>query len=162
MDPSLIIDNIRTANLTAKFQNELDYLNNTNSLNIFTNGQETDLELRKQQLESIINNNQDKITINTTSAKDELFKEIDKYTYKKQWNKLLAFHKIVKIKEYVKETVKDNELQEEIILKLSDYASQGRINTKKYVVYDPNLEKILSFPCLVVDNEKKTYQINIV
>ena len=161
MDPGIIIENIRRDNLKSKFQNELEYLKNTDNLTLFSNGQDHDIEIRKQHLDILLDNTTTQNLVNN-SAKDELFKEIDKYTYRKQWNKLLPFHKIVKIKEYVKENVKDEELQEEIITKMKTYANEGRINTKKYVVYDPNTEKILSFPCLIIDNDKNTYEIKIV
>ena len=92
--------------------------------------------------------------------KDNIFKEIDKYTYKKPWTKLLAFHKIVKIKEFVKEKYGDGDMQGEIVTKLSEFINDGKINTKKFVVYDPNMEKILSMSCLVVDTEGGVYKIN--
>jgi len=53
-------------------------------------------------------------------------------------------------------------MQNEIIEQLIKYANEGRINTKKYIVYDPNAEKILLMPCLIIDIDKKTYQLKVV
>jgi len=158
-----LIDNIRTSNIHTRFNNELEYLNQGGNLNIFANSQDHDIEARKQILENILKVDNTTSRVNKLKeTKEDIFKEIDKYTYRKQWNKLLAFHKIVKIKEYVTEHVQDLGMQKEIIDKLTIYAEEGRINTKKYVIYDPNTEKILSFPCLIIDKEKNTYQIKIV
>lgn len=164
MDPAVIIENIRHSNYASKLQNELDYINNGGNVNIFSNSSDYDIDERKQTLEKLVNGKIETPSseTNKTTAKDDLFKEIDKLTYKKQWNKLFPFHKIVKIKEYVSDHVEDQKLQEEIIEEMTKYANEGRINTKKYVVYDPNSEKILSFPCLIVDNNKNTFQIKIV
>lgn len=157
-----VIEIVRTNNIRLKYTNELEYLNQNGALNIFVNGQDHDMEMRKQSLENMLKIEPTVVTNKPKETKEDIFKEIDKYTYRKQWNKLIAFHKIVKIREYINEHVTDLEMQKEIIEKLKVYAEENRINTKKYVVYDPNAEKILSFPCLIIDNEKNTYQIKIV
>jgi|LakMenEpi03Aug12_release.lakeMendotaPanAssembly.Ray.scaffolds.fasta_scaffold461665_2 hypothetical protein len=161
MDPSHQIDTIKIGNFNRKLQNELEYFKNSNQTNIFANIHDENLEERTQIIEYLLNipiKKQD----NVQQQKENMFKEIDKYTFRKQWNKLLAFHKIVKIKEYIKENIKDESMQNEIIEKLTNYANEGRVNTRKYVTYDPNSEKILSMPCLIVDVDKKTYQLKII
>jgi len=161
MDSSAQIETIKIDNFNRKLQNELDYFNSGNNINIFGNLHEQDMNERTKLLEMLLN-----IPIKKQNTlqqqKDNIFKEIDKYTFRKQWNKLLPFHKIVKLKEYIKENIEDEQMQNEIIEKLIIYANDGRINTKKYVIYDPNAEKILSMPCLTVDFDKKIYQIKIV
>jgi hypothetical protein len=112
-------------------------------------------------LEHILNNNAERPTDDIKQKRESLFTEIDKYTYKKQWNKLPSIHKIIKIKEYIKETYGESELQDEIIIALNKYAEEGKINTKKNVIYDPNAEKILSIPILMVDKNKNTFSIKI-
>ncbi len=161
MDPSLEIEDIKLKNFNRKLSNELDYFHDSKNINIFTNIQEQDMNTRIKILQLLLNVPVKKIDT-LQQQKDNMFKEIDKYTYKKQWNKLASFHKIVKIKEYIKETILDEQIQDEIILKLSKYAEENSINSKKYIIYDPNTEKILSMPCLVIDIDKKTYQLKCV
>jgi len=161
MDISTQIDLVKINNLTRKFKMEYDYLSNNCNMNIFTNV--PNIELRLKNLEYLL----ETISINKQNEtiqqkRNNIFKEINKYTYKKQWNKLLPFHKIFKIKEFINEIILDKNMQNEIIDKLSNYINTGKINTKKYVVYDPNLEKILSIPCLIYNNDNNTYKLNII
>lgn len=157
MNPSADIDTIKQQNFIFKIQSEMDYLKkNDKSFGL----SETEITDRLQLLEDIMNNKECKRKMTVADEKNNLFKEIDKYTYKKQWNKLLAFHKIVKIKEFIKDKYGDGPLQDEINTKLSTYINEGKINTKKYITYDPNAEKILSVSCLDVDMDNKTYKIN--
>ena len=161
MDASAQIETIKIDNFNRKLQNELEYFKSANNINIFGNLQEQNINDRTLILETLLH-----IPVKKQNTlqqqKDNIFKEIDKYTFRKQWNKLLAFHKIVKIKEYIKENIQDEQMQNEIIEKLIKYANEGRINTKKYIVYDPNAEKILLMPCLIIDIDKKTYQLKVV
>lgn len=166
MDSSLVIDKLKEINFNKKLTNELNYLKDkNNNLNFFANLSGQNIDQRIELLDKIINQNNTidiKKEDNIKQKKDNLFTEIDKYTYKKQWNKLPAFHKIVKIKEFIKCTYGEGNFQDELINKLSLYANEGKINTKKYVIYDPNLEKILSIPSLIVDINKKTYQLKMI
>lgn len=166
MDISAQIETIRTINFTRKLENELNYWKE-GANNIFGNNSDFNANDRIELLGTVLNlPTKQHETIQ--QQKDNIFKEIDKYTYRKQWNKLLPFHKIVKLKEYINEHIKDEKMQKEIIDKLSKYAEEGRINTKKYIIYDPNLEKILSMPCLVMyddkndKNDKNMYSLKVV
>lgn len=160
MNATLQIENTRINNFTNKLKNELAYLKDeNNSISSFTNLTnrydrikllETLLEIPVEQQTSI------------EQQRENMTKEMSQYVFRKYWNKLFNIHKIVKIKEYVKDHVKDQKMQNEIIEKLVEHINNGMINTKKYVVYDPNAEKILTLPCLTVDEEKKTYQIKVV
>jgi hypothetical protein len=53
-------------------------------------------------------------------------------------------------------------IRKELLEKLTDHADNKRINTKKYVIYDPNKEEILSMPCIEVGDDGKTYKLNII
>lgn len=161
MDPSLDIEEIKIKNFNKKLSSELDYFNDSKNINIFTNIQDLDMNERITTLQYLLNVPVKKIDT-LQQQKDNMFKEIDKYTYKKQWNKLATFHKIVKIKEYIKEAIIYEEIQNELILKLTKYAEENSINSKKYVVYDPNSEKILSMPCIIIEADKKTYQLKYI
>lgn len=160
MDISTQLEAIKISNFNRKLATELDYWKESGNTNIFSNP-DINVENRLKLLEKITGQPV-KQHDTVQQQRDNIFKEIDKYTYKKQWNKLIPFHKIVKVKEYINENVKDSKMQKELIDKLSAYAEEGRINTKKFVIYDPNAEKILSMPCLVVDTNKNTYTLNVV
>lgn len=160
MDVVAQLDSIKSSNFNRKLTNELNYWKENGSMNMFTN-QDLNVETRKMILEKLTNQTT-KQHDSVQQQKDNIFKEIDKYTYRKQWNKLMPFHKIVKLKEFINENVKDSKMQTELIEKLSKYAEEGRINTKKFIIYDPNAEKILSIPCLVIDSTKNTYTLSVV
>jgi len=157
MNPSSDIDTVKNQNFYAKIKGEIDCLKTGEK----TFGL-TDLEIgaRIELLENILNNKVCVRKVTMAEQKSNMFKEIEQYTYKKQWNKLLPFHKIVKLKEFIKEKYGEGTMQDEIIVKMSQYINDGKINTKKFVVYDPNAEKILSMSCLDVDITNNTYKIN--
>lgn len=152
------IENARHTNFIDKIIGELDYLTNLKPTNIFANGSDIDISNRIQILQSLANV-QIKPTNTLQQQKDNMFKEIEKYVYRKMWNKLTGFHKVIKLKEYFNENVNDEKTRDELIEKFTKYAEHGMINTKKFVIYDPNTEKILSMPCLLIDDEKNTYKL---
>lgn len=164
MDITSQIENTRDKNFNTKIKNELNYFKENKNLNLFCNATDQNIEERILNLEKIISEYKGNIKKedDIKQKKDNLFAEIDKYTYKKQWNKLPTFHKIVKLKEFINQNYGEGDFQTELISKLSIFADEGKINTKKYVIYDPNAEKILSIPALLVDLNKKTYQFKII
>ena len=155
------IEIIKNNNFNRKIKNELDYLKGTNNLTMFMNLQDNDITDRIKLLENLLNI-PIKEQMNVQQQRDKMNSEMSKYIYKKQWNKLQPIHKITKLKEYILEHVKSNTMQEEIIEKITKHISNGMVNTKKYVIYDPNAEKILSLPCLIIDEASNTYQLKIV
>lgn len=160
MNATLQIENIKINNFNNKLQNELKYLkdenNSTSSFSNLANRYDR-IKLLETLLEIPI---EQQTTIE--QQRENMTKEMSQYVFRKQWNKLYEIHKVIKIKEFVKENVKDQKMQIEITEKLVEHIGNGMINTKKYVVYDPNTEKILTLPCLTVDEEKKAYQIRVV
>lgn len=157
------IETIKVNNFNRKLKNELDYLLNNGNMNIFTNNAGYDIDGRIKYIAAMLN---EKVEIKKEETvqqkKDAIISEIDKYTYKKQWNKLTSFHKIVKLKQFVKEVYGDGDLQTELVNKLVKSTEDGKMNTKKSVIYDPNCEKILSVPCLTVDLTKKTFNLKVI
>jgi hypothetical protein len=167
MDINLKLENLRDENFKTKIKNEYEYLKGDNSVTIFSNYSTIDIPERITKLEKILNINQNKENSQPKNdsgkqKKDLLIAEIEKYVFRNQWNKLTSFHKNIKLKEYIFDTYGKGELQDTIIEELCKYSNEGRINTKKYVIYDPNAEKILSMPCLTVDFEKNKYRIKVV
>lgn len=161
MDISSQIDVIKINNFNGKIQNELEYFKSVSILTPFENGHGINQEERIATLEKILK--QPGIHQNTVQQqRDNMFVEIDKYTFRKQWNKLPAFHKTVKLGEYLESNIKDKKMRKKLLDELTDHANNGRINTKKYVIYDPNEEKILSLPCLKIDDKKESYKLDII
>lgn len=166
MDISVQLEQIRSNNFKQKIENEIKYLKENGKLNIFSNYQDTNMEERLEWLNIILDNinKDDKIVkpdVDVKQKRKDMFSEIDKYTYKKQWNKLTNFHKLVKIKEFITENYEANNFRDEILAKLTLRIDDNTFNTKKYVIYDPNAEKILSIPALTVDITKKIFDIKI-
>lgn len=114
------------------------------------------------QLKNLENQNFPTNITDQENKKQLMINEMEKYIYKKQWNKLTPFHKAVKIKEYMSEHYLEHPLKKSIINELVDYVEAGKLNTKKFVIYNPNEEKILKLPCLTINDNKNTYQVKIV
>lgn len=97
----------------------------------------------------------------TKEKREDMFKEIDKHIYKKPWNRLKPIHRLEKVKQFVN-TEFDEESEtkrKKILADLTKHINNGKLNTKKSVVYDPKEEKILSMPALKV--KKDTYSITV-
>jgi hypothetical protein len=157
MNPSNEIDTVKNQNFYSKIKEEINCLTSGEKTFGLT---ETEIASRIELLNNILNNKVGTRKLSVTEERNDMFKEFNKHVYKKQWTKLLAFHKIVKLKEYIKEKYGEGELQDEIVTKLSAHINDGKINTKKFVTYDPNAEKILAMTCLDVDLANNIYKIN--
>lgn len=147
------IEGAKRDNFNTKIQNELIYLRGND--NVF-NLSDKEIGMRIDGLSTILGT-----TKRVSNKKEDMFKEMDKHIYKKQWNRLTPFHKMVKIKEFIKEQYEEGDFQNAMIAELTKLVNENNFNTKKFVTYDPNMEKILSMSCLVVNVEKKTYQIKL-
>lgn len=155
-----IIDTVRKQNFVTRMQNELIYLK----------GDEQTLGLtdkavgeRIELLEIILNENKPKMVqveegapkINTKV--DEICKTLNEHAYKKLWSKLIPIHRIIKIKEFVKEQYGEGEYIDNMLVDLLNYVNDGKLD-KKYVVYDNKVGKIVSISCLHVDTESEKYK----
>lgn len=160
MNPAIQLENIKITNFTNKLKNELNYLRDDNNQTSMI----ANLENRYDRIKLLETLLEVPVEHRTTVEKmrENMTKEMSQYVFRKNWNKLHEFHKIVKIKEFIKDHVNDEQMQNEICNKLIEHIKKGMINTNKYVVYDPNSEKILTLPCLIMDEGKKTYQIKVV
>ncbi len=148
------IEHIRKENFNLKIQSELAYLrSNENMFNL----SDKEIGMRIDGLSIVLGS-----VRKAVDKKEEMFKEMEKHVYKKQWNRLTPFHKIVKIKEYIKEQYGEGDMQGKMIGDLIKLVNDNNFNTKKLVTYDPNMEKILAMSCLVVNIDKGTYQIKLV
>lgn len=157
-NPSDDIDIIRNNNYVFKIKGEIEFLKTGGRIFSLT-PEETDARIL--MLDDMLAGKMKTRKITIAEQKNDMFQEFDKYAFKKQWNKLTAIHKNIKIKEFIEDTYGKGDMQNNIINDLSKYINDNKINTKKYVVYDPNLGKILTLTCLTVDNDNNTYTINI-
>lgn len=99
---------------------------------------------------------------------DKYLKEMDEVVFKKQWQKLKPFHKIMKIKEFVnnlkyskkisqaKIDKNKNMIQEEI---LDGIKKKLFKKNKNEIHYDPEKMKISSIDCIGYDSKKKIYYV---
>lgn len=167
MEINYQIETVKNDLFKKRMKHELEFLKEKKieNLNQFTNISSIDIDKRIIELENILEISEGVIIPKDETVqqkRENLFKEIDKYTFKKQWTKLTAFHKIVKIKEFIKVTYGEGDFQSNLIDELTKNTTEGKINSKKCVVYDPNQEQILSIPILTVDLNKKTFNLKVV
>lgn len=158
MEPGSQIENIREFNLKHKLNSELDYLTKGEGLKVFANINDVNIDERIHILKTMVESTPVKKDT-LQKQKEDLFKDIDKVTFKKPWNRLFHIHKSIKLKEYLIENIDNEELRSEMTQKLCKLAEEGKINSKKFVVYDPSIEKIVEIPCLEYKNNE--YKINL-
>lgn len=136
-----------------KFKNELEYMRSKKAEESElhrqqdeTQNKETMMEWneRKGDLEEIIGSINDK----KKSSMEEMYIEIEKYIYKKPWGRLSQYHKMEKIKEYMEEHEKDPVRRKKIVKEMEEYIYSKRLGSKKSVVYDPKIERIIKIPAL--------------
>jgi hypothetical protein len=145
--------------LIKRFENEITYLENNQDTVILSISGKNNGDNVKERIEKLKEILKETKKIKTDKIQG-IFDEVDKHIYKKSWNKLLAYHKIIKVKEYIKNTYGEGDFQTQIIEELTKLIDEKKINTKKCVEYDKDKEKIIKIPILVVDIEKKEYNIN--
>ncbi|ANB50658.1 hypothetical protein [Powai lake megavirus] len=100
---------------------------------------------------------------------DEYGKDMDAMVYKKPWNKLKEFHKIMKIKEYINKLTYgekinniDMENNKEFIIKeiILGLKSKRFNKNKSEIVYDYEKMEITSISCLDYNKKKGIYEID--
>jgi hypothetical protein len=93
---------------------------------------------------------------------DDIMKMDDHNVKNLPWNKLDRYLKLTKMNEFIDEYKETQQLSDEITLQLRELLKE-KINKKllhksKDVVYDTELNKIISIPSLTIQNGK--YKIN--
>lgn len=150
-----LIDNIRNYHVLARFESERDFLvqeqNNPDR-------DQDEIKDRLSKIEKIINMLKEETTTQTNTTQEELFEEIDKYLYKKPWNRLNPIQRVNKMKEYLKKNIENSELRDQIEKEIFELLSNKKLNTKKSVVYNPETEEIESVPALKI-NKDSEYEI---
>lgn len=151
------VDLIKNNLKKKRFENELNYLTNETKNNQTTEETTNRIGSLTKIIELIEKEN---MNANPNKGKDKYFEEIDKYIYKKPWNRLNNYHKIVKIKEFIK-TEYPEIIQDKLLKEISQYAEDGKLNTKKHVEYDPKTESIKKIYAIKFNKLDNSYIINL-
>ena len=169
------IDSIREEFLRERFIKELESLKQDKDMIVETNldednSENSDNELnwvdkRIQMLELIVSKYDDSIKITDSKYKeknktlnDEL-DDISNLIFKKAWNRLPNYHKIIKINEYITGLIKDKKIMKEVINKLTELVNSKKLNSLKHVNYDSTKCTIISISVLKYDPKTNEYEI---
>lgn len=150
MEPSEISEKVRTIRKTLflrRFKNEQQYLNN--------NPDDPYMDDRNNQIDRVLK----KYSKQTKkkSSKPNPFEEIEKYMYKKSWNKLPDIHKVFKIDEYLTKHIINKKTKTKLLDKLKTKVYQKKLNTKSEIEYDSKNAVIIAIHSLKYDKETKKY-----
>jgi hypothetical protein len=96
---------------------------------------------------------------NTPEKTENTFENIDQYMFKRPWNRLPEIHKLIKIKEYVNQSLIIYESNNKDILIKEMFAAikDKKLTRKGSVNYDPIKGRVVSIPSLQYDKSKETY-----
>jgi hypothetical protein len=104
------------------------------------------------------NINKNPKTLNTyTSDIQKRLAKIDDYVYRKPWNKLSKEQRLVKLKEFLNEFIKDATNSKVIKSKILDEFKKNKLNSAKVVNYEPFSSKIIGINNLNYDTENNKY-----
>jgi len=155
---TLYIENIRSEILKRRISNEINHLKKDEIKSFDANEIQKRLNILESYLVEVTNKQETNNDIKSqSSGKITMFDEIEKYIYKKPWNRLQNHHRIVKIKEYIEKNHKDNE--NELIALLIPAINNNNLNSMKHVNYDAPSETIIDIPALILDDKTNTYKL---
>lgn len=141
---------------------ELIYYNNLLKASEKSTVNKKMIEMRINELKSvsvkpeIIKSDNTTVDNDTKTISDSSIQKYnDDYLYKKQWNKLTAIHKKIKVKEFVNMLLIDLENEkDELKNKLSMLIDNKELTKKDAIIYDSSKGKIVSIPLLKFTNGK--------
>lgn len=90
-----------------------------------------------------------------TSTFQNNFKKMESQIYMQEWRRLPEFHKLIKIREYIKDMKSDkqDDVKKRIEEMLIDAVTSKKLNSNKSVNYDIKQCKILDIPVLKWDDD---------
>tara|TARA_X000000950_G_scaffold188027_2_gene227391 strand:- start:3060 stop:3512 length:453 start_codon:yes stop_codon:yes gene_type:complete len=107
------------------------------------------------------NKNQDVDTINTYKSDiQKRLSKIDDYVYRKPWNKLSKEQRLIKLKEFLNNLIKDAVNIEIIKYDIMQLFEKNKLNSAKLVNYEPFSSKIIGINNLNFDTESNKYIFN--
>lgn len=119
---------------------------------------------RISELEEVIKLIEDGIKTKKLNEKKSLYDELDeinRQTYTRPWSRLPSYHKEIKLIEYVKESVVNEDTQKKLIDELISLVDERKITSSKHVIYDQTDCKIISLKCLNYNEEDDTYTLRL-
>jgi len=120
-------------------------------------------DLQKIMLDLKNNTKVDKKKQENNSTKTNLFNNIDQYMFNKPWNRLPEVHKLLKMKDYVNNSliIYDNSKKEKLMKELFSNVKKKNLTRKGSVNYDHVNCRIISIPSLKYDKNKEEYYLNL-
>lgn len=104
-------------------------------------------------INNLLKNLDNNVVSNINNLLSETEKTEDDYLYKKQWNRLNAVHKIIKIKEFINSKNISIENKNSLITKLITMIKNKKLQKISDVEYNSELMKIISINCLSQDKQ---------
>lgn len=119
--------------------------------------------LRVEKIENIISalKNKSNNLAQIKDTKKDFFTKIDNAVFKQPWKRLSAFHKNIKIKEYIADSCSKIDCEPTKLKVLETLLLDNGSLTDKYVMYDQINSKIIDIPNLSFDKKKDIWNLNI-
>ena len=153
MNPTQFLDLIRIDLNLIRFENELKFYADQDP--------EPLSEERIQTMHKIIESfKKEREEYNKKTGKEKYFEEIDKYLYKKPWNRLSNFHKTIKMKEFIQSDY-PVAWQDRLMTDLTQLIEEGKMGSKKQVDYDPLTESIKNIFVIKKNSKDDSFSIHI-
>ena len=104
------------------------------------------------------NINKDPKTLNTYKSDiQKRLSKIENYAFRKPWNKLSKEQKLIKLKEFLNDFIKEASNSKLIKHKIFDQFKKNKLNSAKVVNYEPFSSKIIGINNLNYDTENNKY-----
>ena len=104
------------------------------------------------------NINKDPKTLNTYKSDiQKRLSKIEDYAFRKPWNKLSKEQKLIKLKEFLNEFIKEATNSKLIKRKILEQFKKNKLNSAKVVNYEPFSSKIIGINNLNYDTENNKY-----
>jgi len=104
------------------------------------------------------NINKDPKTLNTYKSDiQKRLSKIEDYAFRKPWNKLSKEQKLIKLKEFLNDFIKEASNSRLIKRKILDQYKKNKLNSAKEVNYEPFSSKIIGINNLNYDTENNKY-----
>ena len=106
-----------------------------------------------------LNQDQNKINTYKSDIQNRLSK-IDSYAFRKPWNKLTKEQRLIKLKEFLDDFIKEAKNSKIIKNEILEQFKKNKLNSAKIVNYEPISSKILCLNNLNYDTENNKYIFN--
>lgn len=127
-----------------KYQNEISALKDNKGNKVLIKKLEDKLDRVKNRKKiKLMKNSLDKDKKDDSNPSLSLFRDVDKFLYRKQWARLPEFHRIVKIKEYINSINELNPKQKKDFVEKIIKKIHSKEIKNKNIVYDMDKEKII-------------------